>query len=106
MIKGAEKVVVGTSGSRYKLELISQFPPLRDFFQFNRCRRSSTAVRPVKFQTYSQNPTDKSNISLTETLANEALVSPPPRLHTDTLTHPHLGPLLLTWLNFNPSMDK
>ena len=48
---------------------------------FGRCRRSSAAGTPAKYECYSRNPTGtfaRSNILLTEKLANEALVTPTP----------------------------
>ena len=52
-------------------------------FIFGRCRRSSAAVTPVKYECDSGNLTGtfaKSKILLTEKLANGALVTPTPGL--------------------------
>ena len=52
-------------------------------FIFGRCRRSSAAVTPVKYECDSGNLAGtftRSKISLTEKLANGALVTPTPDL--------------------------
>ena len=58
-------------------------PPgyFEDWFIFDRCRCSSAAGTPVKYECDSRNPTctfSRSKIFLTEKLTNRALVSPTP----------------------------
>ena len=99
--------------------LLSQFPPFLYFPKFSALSKNAFAIEyhvyiwqvspqlscggTCQIQMWFDNlrcTFDRSKILLTEKLTNETLVTPTPDQFS------HLGPLLLTWFNFNPSMDK